>query len=413
MLVSKIGNLSFKETSNSLQAKPTQNATDSSQNEENLFSTKNLLIAGAALAAIAFAGIAIYRSRKSNAIQSKSEQNLSLADQIIVTGKDRVRELVSKFTHDDFDSSKIFKVNMHIHSNKSDGKLTPLQVLQQAKMFADKLPKGEKFTFSLTDHDTIAGVQEIVKEIRRNPKEYANVRFIPGIEMSTTYSNPQIMRVGADLDFLIYGFNPDDPKLLQEISRRRNILSSSLNQLIEDVNSRIGEKYLTLKQLQNPELGHHLHYIGSNGYIHDLSKLLTAILPKKNIPEDEVLAIITKYFGHNKLHLKANISTLDAVKLANEINAFSSIAHPGKISFSNSELLVPGTDATNNLISSVINAGGDAIECHYMGYSKPNYKNWWEQIRAAFKTLNLTYYRTGGYDTHGRTITLKNKTRYE
>ena len=94
MLINKITNLSFKENSNSLQAKSTQNATDSSQNEENLFSTKNLLIAGAALAAIAFAGIAIYRSRKSNAIQSKSEQNLSLADQIIVTGKDRVRELV-------------------------------------------------------------------------------------------------------------------------------------------------------------------------------------------------------------------------------------------------------------------------------------------------------------------------------
>ena len=65
---------------------------------------------------------------------------------------------------------------------------------------------------------------------------------------------------------------------------------------------------------------------------------------------------------------------------------------------------------TNNIISSVLANGGDAIECHYMSYSSKSgkdYLGWWQKIRDAYKSLNLQYSRTGGYDTHGKSI--KNK----
>ena len=406
MLVNKIRHYSFGENKSQILVQPNKKEETTTIDKSNSFSTESLLLTGAAVAAIAFAGIAIFKGRKSSAVRQNSEKKLSLVDEIIVTGKDRVRELVSKFTHDDFDSSKVFKVNMHIHSNKSDGKLSPLAILEQAKMYADQLPKGEKFTFSLTDHDTIEGVKEIIKEIRRNPKKYANVRFIPGIEMSTSYTNPKTMAIGADLDFLIYGFDVNNSKLQKEISRRRKILSTATDKLINDINSRIGEKYITKERLWKN--GKHFSYIGSNGYVNELNELMTTILPKKGISEQEVLAMLSKYFGHTNLHLKANISTIDAAKLASEINAFSSIAHPGKTSFSHSHLLVSGTDATNDIIKSVLNAGGDAIECHYMSY-KPNNQKWWEKIRAAYKSLNLKYSRTGGYDTHQNSIAAKNR----
>ncbi len=406
MLINNITSYSFGTNKIQTPVRHNKNVQDMSEGKTNFLSKENILLAGAAVGALAIAGVAIYRGRKAANIKPPAERKLSLVDEIIVTGKERVRELVSKFTHDDYDSSKVFKVNLHIHSNKSDGLLSPTEVLSQAKMYADKLPAGEKFTFSLTDHDTIEGVKEIINEIKRNPKKYSNLRFIPGIEMSTTYTNPRIMSTSADLDFLIYGFDIDNSLLANEISRRRKSLSSATDKIIDEVNSILGKKYITRELLAKK--GTHTKYIGSNGYMHELNNVLTAILPKDKFPEAEVNNLLSKYFGHSHLHSCANISTIDAAKLASNINAFSSIAHPGKTSFGHSHLLVSGTDATNDIISSVLNAGADAIECNYMSY-KPENQSWWEKIRAAYKTLNIHYSRTGGYDTHKNSIAAKGK----
>ena len=120
-----------------------------------------------------------------------------------------------------------FRVSLHSHSTASDGKATPLEVLECARKYADKvanLHKNEEippFTFALTDHDTLEGCKEIVRQIAKNPEKYKNVKFIAGCEFS--------VKNGDEFhDITGLALNPFDMYLTNELvdlskKRRKNI----------------------------------------------------------------------------------------------------------------------------------------------------------------------------------------------
>ena len=56
------------------------------------------------------------------------------------------KELIKSFTKKNFDNN----VNLHIHSTFSDGKMTPEEIINQAKS------KGYEYV-SVTDHNTLEG----------------------------------------------------------------------------------------------------------------------------------------------------------------------------------------------------------------------------------------------------------------
>ena len=60
-------------------------------------------------------------------------------------------------------------IDLHIHSTASDGTLTPTEIVQTAL----KSTKSEKdpIVIALTDHDTVAGVSEFLKEAKKIKKE--------------------------------------------------------------------------------------------------------------------------------------------------------------------------------------------------------------------------------------------------
>ena len=66
-------------------------------------------------------------------------------------------------------------VDLHVHSNKSDGSFTPSELVDMA------IAKGLT-AFALTDHDTTAGVKEAVAYGQEK-----DIEVIPGIEFSTEY----------------------------------------------------------------------------------------------------------------------------------------------------------------------------------------------------------------------------------
>lgn len=79
-------------------------------------------------------------------------------------------------------------VDLHVHSNKSDGSFTPAEVVGLAAQ------KGLS-AFALTDHDTTAGVKEAVAAgLQRG------IEVIPGIEFSTEYYGKDIHIVGLFID---------------------------------------------------------------------------------------------------------------------------------------------------------------------------------------------------------------------
>ena len=80
-------------------------------------------------------------------------------------------------------------IDLHVHSNKSDGTFTPKELVDYA------LEKGLS-AFALTDHDTMDGVEEAILYARDKDLE-----VIPGIEFSTEYEGRDIHILGLYIPY--------------------------------------------------------------------------------------------------------------------------------------------------------------------------------------------------------------------
>ena len=65
-------------------------------------------------------------------------------------------------------------IDLHIHTNLSDGELSPKEVI-------DKAIKNNVSIISITDHDTIDAYTEEVCEYAKSK----NIKLISGVEIST------------------------------------------------------------------------------------------------------------------------------------------------------------------------------------------------------------------------------------
>ena len=79
-------------------------------------------------------------------------------------------------------------IDLHVHSNKSDGSFTPTQLVEYA------LEKGLS-AFALTDHDTTDGIDEAMEAARGK-----NIEVIPGIDFSSEYEGKDIHIIGLYID---------------------------------------------------------------------------------------------------------------------------------------------------------------------------------------------------------------------
>lgn len=100
-------------------------------------------------------------------------------------------------------------IDLHVHSNASDGTFTPSQVVVLA------VEKGLA-AIALTDHDTIDGLAEAQAAAASLP-----IEIIPGIELSCVYQGEEIHILGlyvdpADRDFV------SETGALKEIRKKRN-----------------------------------------------------------------------------------------------------------------------------------------------------------------------------------------------
>jgi len=92
------------------------------------------------------------------------------------------------------------QIDLHTHSYYSDGLLSPKEVVRKA------VNAGCNF-FSLTDHDTIAGLNEAKKFA-----ESFNLTFINGVEISAQQNSQSIHIVGL-------GINPSEKLLLDGLKK--------------------------------------------------------------------------------------------------------------------------------------------------------------------------------------------------
>lgn len=95
------------------------------------------------------------------------------------------------------------RADLHTHSTASDGMQTPAENVRLAR----SIGLG---ALAVTDHDTVAGVAEAMRE-----GEALGVTVIPGVEISTRAG-------GKDIHVLGYYVDDRDPLLLERLSGLRN-----------------------------------------------------------------------------------------------------------------------------------------------------------------------------------------------
>ena len=108
------------------------------------------------------------------------------------------------------------RIDLHTHSNKSDGTDTPTELIQNAI-------KANLDVVALTDHDSISGWDEAALAAE------GQIELIKGVEMSTEYKGVSIHLVGYNID-------PNNTDLLAEFEKLLNERDNRTPQIIKNLN---------------------------------------------------------------------------------------------------------------------------------------------------------------------------------
>lgn len=105
-------------------------------------------------------------------------------------------------------------IDLHVHSNASDGSLTPSEV-------ADLALSANLSAIALTDHDTVDGVAEIMEYTKDKCLE-----VVPGIELSCYYNNREIHILGFYVDY-------ENPDLAKELAFLKDAREGRNKKMVE------------------------------------------------------------------------------------------------------------------------------------------------------------------------------------
>ena len=81
------------------------------------------------------------------------------------------------------------KIDLHVHTTASDGRLSPSEIVRRAADLGMK-------TIAITDHDSIEGIEEALAEARKFPK----LMVIPGVEMGADVPKGEMHVLGYFVD---------------------------------------------------------------------------------------------------------------------------------------------------------------------------------------------------------------------
>jgi len=102
------------------------------------------------------------------------------------------------------ESERYRKVDLHSHSTRSDGQLTPTELVDLA------VEQGVSL-FALTDHDSLDGIVEAQVRAAEH-----NLSFINGVELSTQWN-------GIPLHMVALNFDLNNPALLEVVTQNQTI----------------------------------------------------------------------------------------------------------------------------------------------------------------------------------------------
>lgn len=114
--------------------------------------------------------------------------------------------------------------DLHIHTTASDGRLSPLEVVQQAKL-------ARLSHISITDHDTVAAYEELREAGGHLNTNASGLSIIPGIEFSTDTPHHEVHILGYCVDIDNSKFRSQLAAILDDRLKRSAKIVDKLNKL--------------------------------------------------------------------------------------------------------------------------------------------------------------------------------------
>jgi 3',5'-nucleoside bisphosphate phosphatase len=242
------------------------------------------------------------------------------------------------------------KVDLHIHTNHSDGFYSPEEIVQKAK-------ENDLDAISITDHDNLSGIGDAIK------KGYeVGIEVIPGLEISSDIKDREIHILGyfiqtdsVELERYLNFFRVERLKRAVRIVNKLNMLGLSLT--IDEVmevakNSAVGRPHIAQAMLTKGLIS--TYYEAFNKYIGN---------------------------GGPAFEKKVHISPQSAFKIINDAGGLSFIAHPGYME--------------ESLLKELIDEGVDGLEVIHSSHSQHQVKFYRGIVNEYFLL------ESGGSDFHG------------
>ncbi|MBQ7152221.1 MAG: PHP domain-containing protein [Synergistaceae bacterium] len=251
------------------------------------------------------------------------------------------------------------QIDLHLHSNASDGTDSPEEILEKVKALGLKV-------FALTDHDTITGALKLKDLVKKN----SDLKFIPGIEFSCRTEKNKCHILGLN-------YNHEHPAFKEILAAGNNLRHEKFFKRIDFLRDRFNITF-TAQEIED------LLKIPSTGKPH-LANLLISKGLAKTRPEAIENFIDKAKTGNDK------VNAADAIKAVKNSGGISVWAHPlgGERESELSE------KDFYFLLDELISYGLQGLECYYSKYDFQKCQ-WLEQIA---KQKNL--FISGGSDSHG------------
>lgn len=248
-------------------------------------------------------------------------------------------------------------IDLHAHTTASDGSYTPTELIRYAK------EKGLS-AIAVTDHDTVAGVEEAVREGKR-----LGIQVVPGVELSTRVDECDVHMTALFVDCK----NKELMKRLDDMAECRRDRNFRMVDKLKQAGYNIDRS--DLEELGKGRViarGHIAQILIDRGYASDLKDALRRYLSR----------------GTPGYVQKEVLSPRECIELVHNAGGLIFTAHLHQIDPADPEHCV---DVCRRLIE----MGADGLETQYCEFD--------DRWREVTESIALQYgcLRSGGSDFHG------------
>jgi predicted metal-dependent phosphoesterase TrpH len=220
------------------------------------------------------------------------------------------------------------KIDLHIHSTSSDGRLTPEEVVRVAA-------KKGLTVIAITDHDSVDGIEPALLAAESFPP----LRVIPGVEINTDIPNGEVHILGYFIDYRD-----------EELGRALGALRYSREMRARKIIARLGELGVEVEWQRIQELSgggsvgrpHIAQAMLERGYVRSLQEAFNRYIGRQGPAYVE----------------RERLSSVDAVRLVVRAGGLPVLAHPA------------GIDGLEELLIQLADAGLVGLEAYYDGYRR-------------------------------------------